>query len=103
PRFIAEYDNLLLAHADRGRVLSEQMRKQVLTTPNAIVPGTVLLDGFVRGRWRMERERGAATLDVELHGRIPRTDLAALDSAGADLLRFAAPGEIHRTRFTAPA
>src|SRR5258708_1746733 len=45
-RLVAEFDNLILSHADRARVISEQNRKRLFTR-NGIFPGTVLVDGPV--------------------------------------------------------
>lgn len=53
-RFLPKWDNLLLAFADRTRVLPEQYRKTVIRM-NGDVAQTVLVDGFVAGRWRVEQ------------------------------------------------
>jgi Winged helix DNA-binding domain len=99
PRFIAEFDNLLLAHADRTRVLPEQARQRVFASRNGAVPGTVLVDGFVCGTWRTTGGRGSTALDIELYRRVSTKDTAALENAGAELLRFAAPHDRHEVRF----
>ena len=59
-RFVAEFDNLVLAHADRARVLSEPHRKKLYARANTF-PGSVLIDGFVAGIWRIAASRAAAT------------------------------------------
>ena len=41
-RLVAEFDNLILSHDDRARVISEQNRKRIFTR-NGIFPGTVLV------------------------------------------------------------
>jgi hypothetical protein len=61
PRFLPEYDNVLLAHADRSRVI----RAPVALPPGG-TRGTVLVDGFVAGTWRY------ADGEVELFGDVPR-------------------------------
>lgn len=91
PRFVAEFDNLLLSHADRTRVMSPEARKRVFAVRNGVFPGTVLVDGFVCGTWRITKQREAAVLDISLYQRISKKDTATLESAGARLLRFAAP------------
>ena len=55
-RFLPKWDNVLLAHADRTRVLPEEYRKTVIRT-NGDVAQTFLVDGFVAGLWRVERGR----------------------------------------------
>lgn len=55
-RFLPKWDNMLLAFADRTRVLPEQYRKTVIRT-NGDVAQTFVVDGFVAGLWRVEDGR----------------------------------------------
>jgi len=55
-RFLPKWDNVLLAFADRSRVLPEQYRKTVIRM-NGDVAQTFLVDGFVAGIWRVENGR----------------------------------------------
>jgi hypothetical protein len=55
-RFLPKWDNVLLAWADRTRVLPEQYRKKVIRM-NGDVAQTFLVDGFVAGTWRVEKGR----------------------------------------------
>ncbi|HTZ22559.1 MAG TPA: winged helix DNA-binding domain-containing protein [Streptosporangiaceae bacterium] len=89
-RLVAEFDNLVLSHGDRSRVISEPDRQR-LYTKNGIFPGTVLIDGFVRGMWRVTTTRRAATATVELFGDVGRRDRDAVTAEGERLLEFAAP------------
>src|SRR3712207_4704511 len=57
PRFLPEFDNLILSHADRTRVIAEGYRKAI-ASKNGMVPATFLVDGFVQGTWKTERTRG---------------------------------------------
>ncbi len=57
-RFLPKWDNVLLAWADRTRVLPERYRKQVIRM-NGDVAQTFLVDGFVAGIWRVENGRVA--------------------------------------------
>lgn len=84
PRFLPEYDNLLLSHADRTRVIADDYRNRVFTK------GAVLVDGFVRGTWKIARDRGVATLLIQPLERLSKQDHAALAEEGARLLTFAA-------------
>jgi hypothetical protein len=55
-RFLPKWDNVLLAWADRTRVLPERYRKKVIRM-NGDVAQTFLVDGFVAGTWRAEDGR----------------------------------------------
>lgn len=92
PRFLPEYDNVLLSHADRSRILDGN-------GPGAPHPqggtfGTLLVDGFFRAFWAISEEPGVATLTIDrltpLSGDGPGTvdDILA---EGVRLLAFLAP------------
>ncbi len=89
-RLVAEFDNLVLSHADRTRIISEPNRQRMFTR-NGIFPGTVLVDGFVAGMWKITRSRGPAVLTIELFGPLGPRDHDAVTGEGARLLAFAAP------------
>ncbi|AGC43638.1 hypothetical protein MYSTI_02322 [Myxococcus stipitatus DSM 14675] len=84
-RFIPDFDNLLLSHSDRTRIISEPHRKRVFTL-NGIIRPTVLVDGFVRGMWKLERKKAQALLRVEPFARLSREDRDALTEEGMRLL-----------------
>jgi hypothetical protein len=88
-RFLPEFDNTLLAHADRTRILSDEARAVVFSV-NGIILGTVLVDGFVRATWRIVRTGDRAVLVVEPLTRLSKKDTAALVREGDRLLAFAA-------------
>lgn len=99
-RLVAEYDNLILSHADRTRIMSETQRKRLFRLLN-VFPGSVLVDGFVAGMWRVSRSRTAATLTVELFDEpVSAPDRDALTSEAGRVLAFAAPqAGPHEVRF----
>jgi len=88
-RFLPEYDNLMLGHADRRRVVSDVHRAR-MTTRNLIIPGTVLVDGFVAGLWKATRTKETSRVEVEPLG-LPRAARAAVLEEGEALARFLEP------------
>lgn len=88
-RFLPEFDNLLLAHADRSRVLGD--RERPVTSKNLRVPGTVLVDGFVAGRWRLDKRRGVTRVEVTPVTHLAPAALAELEAEGTELSRFVEP------------
>jgi hypothetical protein len=108
PRLVAEFDNLVLSHAERSRVISPGAAARI-STVNGVIPGTVLIDGFVSGMWRLERGRAAATLTIELFGPDnppsrerppgPSSVRDALAAEAGRVLAFGAPGVPHHIRF----
>jgi hypothetical protein len=89
PRFLAEYDNLLLSHDDRSRVLPNG-RRTPLFSGNGGRLGTVLVDGFLAGTWKIALAGEAATLTITPYAPIPREHRDAVLAEGARLLDFAA-------------
>ena len=87
PRFLPEFDNLILSHADRTRVIAEEYRKAIASR-NGMVPASVLTGGFVCGTWKTERSRGKATLEIKPFEHLPKRDRDALAEEGERLIRF---------------
>jgi winged helix DNA-binding protein len=90
PRFLPDYDNLLLGHADRTRMISDDHRRRVVTKNLQILP-TFLVDGTVAGTWRIERARASAALVLQRFVDVTRTARAALVEEGKALLAFCEP------------
>ena len=94
-RFLPTFDNILLSHKDRGRVLGD--RDEWSVGPNqfddAFRGGSVLVDGFIRAGWRVERQKGAsgrATLVVVPVVALTRPDEMAVADEAERLLAFLA-------------
>ena len=92
-RFLPDYDNVLIGHADRSRVISAELRRR-LVSANGAVPGTVLVDGRVAACWRISRagtgSSGAATLTVTALTRLAAHDLDEVHSEADAVVRFMA-------------
>jgi Winged helix DNA-binding domain len=88
-RLVAEFDNLVLSHAERSRVINAEYINRI-STVNGVIPGTVLIDGFVGGMWRLGRSRDVTTLSIELFG--PMREREALTREAERVLAFCSPG-----------
>ena len=89
-RFLPEFDNLVLAHQDRTRVLADEYRSRV-TTKNLQVRATFLVDGFVAGTWKCERKKQVATITLEPFATLTKKVLGALQEEGDAVLQFLEP------------
>jgi hypothetical protein len=89
-RFLPEFDNLLLAHHDRARVVPTLYRARVYL-PGLRVAATVLVDGFVAGVWSSDLARDEALLTVDLFESQSKSVRMALEAEGDALLRFVEP------------
>ncbi|HEX4515679.1 MAG TPA: winged helix DNA-binding domain-containing protein [Polyangiaceae bacterium] len=90
PRFLPEFDSVLLAHKDRRRVIADEHRKAVYL-PGLRVAATILVDGVVAGTWSVKRDKKAATLAVTPFGKLARADKDALAEEAEALVRFVEP------------
>jgi len=99
PRFLPEFDNLILSHSDRARVIANDHRR-VIAARNGMVPSVVLVDGFVRGTWKIEKTRRAATLVIEPFESLPKKERDDLVEEGERLVNLLGRGaETFEVRF----
>ncbi|WP_433163336.1 winged helix DNA-binding domain-containing protein [Kribbella sp. CA-247076] len=89
-RFLPEFDNLLLAHAKRERIIADE-HKPAVFTKNLRVKATYTVDGLVAGLWTAAKKRGVATLTLTPFGRTTKKTAAELEREGSGLLRFLEP------------
>jgi hypothetical protein len=88
-RFLPEYDNVLLSHADRSRFYDERTRVGAV---EGRIQGTVLVDGVVRGVWRI----ADSTLLVQHAARLTKRARASIAAEGRRYVRFARPADEKR-------
>lgn len=92
-RYLPEYDNLLVSHADRARITKKGYGERAFTR------GSVLVDGFVRGAWSIERAGDKPALIVEQFEGIAKRDRTDLEAEGARLVRFVTGARAGDVRF----
>ncbi|MFD5122256.1 winged helix DNA-binding domain-containing protein [Streptomyces sp. NPDC058385] len=88
-RLLPAFDNALLGHADRTRVISDEDRKRVMPGQAQVRP-TFLVDGQVHGTWSLD----AGTLRLTPFRPLRATDRAALEQEADRLLHFVGSGAV---------
>jgi hypothetical protein len=83
PRLLPRWDELLLAHKDRTRVLPDEYRKTVIHK-NGDVQQTFLANGFVAGLWRRQGDR----IVLEPFAPLPRTTRRELEAEARGLAQW---------------
>ncbi|MFF3655273.1 winged helix DNA-binding domain-containing protein [Streptomyces olivochromogenes] len=81
PRFLPEFDNLLLSHADRSRVVPAGLKGRTWAGNQAYC--TLLVDGFLGGLWRQEGD----VLTIEPFGRLTKVQREEVVAEAEGLLR----------------
>jgi len=89
PRFFPEYDNVFLGHADRSRISSGSYAD--LEFPKGPFKGTFMVDGFLSGFWRVDRDRDSAALIIEPLVKLSRSERQPLVEEASRLLAFVLP------------
>ncbi|MFF3439528.1 winged helix DNA-binding domain-containing protein [Streptosporangium sp. NPDC002721] len=82
-RLLPAFDNALLGHADRTRVIGHEDRKRVMPGHARVLP-TFLVNGLVHGSWSLE----GGTLRLTPFRPLSATDRAALEEEAERLLPF---------------
>lgn len=89
-RFLPSYDNALLGHADRSRIVSDDHRRRIMTAGGVAAP--LLVDGFMGGTWRLSRRKQAAVLRVEALIGLSAAEVREVEGEAERLLQLLAPG-----------
>ena len=88
-RLLPDYDNVLLAHADRSRIMPHGRHLGMFNSAG-VMQGAVLVDGFVRAMWTPSK----AGIDVAPFTRpLTTREKPAIEAEAIRLLKFLAPGE----------
>jgi hypothetical protein len=87
PRFLPAFDNSLLSHNDRTRIISDEHRKMLFRDRSM---RGVLLDGFACATWKTEQRDGKLTLVIQPFESLAEEDRDVLAQEGKRLLGFLA-------------
>ena len=89
---LPDFDSLVLAHDDRGRLIDDAHRPAIYLSRNLRVLPTFTLDGRIAGTWQAERKKAAATLVLAPFAALGKPQRASLEPEALGLLRFLEPG-----------
>jgi hypothetical protein len=93
-RFCPEFDNLLLGHADRTRLIPLDRRARYVTG------NPFLVDGLFRGVWKFRRGKEVTAMEIDAFEPLSPAEEEEVLAEASRLLAFAAPGQPHDIRFT---
>jgi hypothetical protein len=89
-RFLAEFDNATLSHAERTRVIRDDLRRRI-ATKNGMVPGMVLVDGFMAATYSIARKKEAATVRIIEYRRLSHPERQAIEAEAQTTARMGHP------------
>jgi hypothetical protein len=92
PRLLPMWDSMVLAYADRTRIVSNEDRARVIARNGDTLP-VFLVDGLVAGRWWAAAHDGGTTIELEPFRRLKAGDRRALEGLAHRLAAFVAPHE----------
>lgn len=91
PRLLPAFDNLLLSHKDRTRVVTDEHRARLYQKGNLRILASFLVDGEAIGTWRIARARREAVLTLIPFVPMAKADRLALTEVAEALARFLEP------------
>lgn len=91
-RFLPSFDNAVLGHRDRTRVISEENRRRIAPRAAGGVP-LILVDGFAEGSWALTDDE----LNITSFRPLSDSETAAVRDEGSRLLNFVAPDNTEPT------
>ncbi|WP_086665670.1 winged helix DNA-binding domain-containing protein [Lentzea kentuckyensis] len=94
-RLLPAFDNVLLGHADRTRIMNEDARSRWGAVRNGVFPPTFLVDGFLHGTWNVVETKDTATLRIEPYFKTMKKDLAGVVREAQAVLKVMAPKKDH--------
>jgi Winged helix DNA-binding domain len=97
-RFLPEYDNVVIGHKDRTRIVAEGIPRWT-----EVGWGSVLVDGSGAARWRLFETKQDAALRIEPFRRLTRQERADTRAEAERLAAFLAPKTTVRIEFRAYA
>jgi hypothetical protein len=90
-RFLPEYDNVVLSHDDRSRIIATEHRSKLILK-NLVVLGGFTVDGFVAGAWKVEvKKKKEAVLTLSPFAALAKKAKAEVEAEAERLVEFLEP------------
>ena len=87
-RFLPMYDNIALGHRDRSRVVTHKYTEPIWHR------GGIMVDGYIRGTWRLDRPRNEdALMRLRVFPPMTSGEVEEVEAEAARLAAFLGPGE----------
>jgi hypothetical protein len=90
-RFLPEFDNVFLSHAERSRIVSPVHAARFTEARNGRRARPVLVNGFICSAWTIESVGDDVTLSLKTFEKFSQTTLIELEAEAAALLEFLEP------------
>jgi hypothetical protein len=95
-RFLGEYDNVLLGHADRTRIIPKDFPWKEMLAPGRFV-SNFLVDGMLGGTWWIERDgKRSAMLGIRPFGELSAAVRDEVAAEAERMLEFSEPEAAER-------
>jgi hypothetical protein len=89
--FLGEYDNVLLGHADRTRIIPPDFPWREMLAPGRFV-SNLLVDGMLRGTWWIERDgKRSASLAIRPFGELSAAEREEVAAEAERMVEFSEP------------
>ncbi|MFE3192044.1 winged helix DNA-binding domain-containing protein [Nocardia sp. NPDC059240] len=99
-RLLGWYDNAILSHQDRSRIVPDGNAPPLRAFANQVSP--VLVDGYLTGVYKVFTKGDTARLRIAPHTAWSAADRAAVEAEAAALLDFLEPDRTHSVEILAP-
>jgi hypothetical protein len=86
-RLLPQFDSLIMGHKDKERFIDPSSKSKIFL-PRGDVAATILLDGLVKGVWKMKREKKKWNLKIRAFEKLSEEDRSRVEGEVERLCKF---------------
>ena len=86
-RLLPQFDSLIMGHKDKERFIDPSSKSKIFL-PRADVAATILLDGLVKGVWKIKREKKKWSLKIRAFKKLSEEDRSRVEGEIERLRKF---------------